>query len=146
MFTATEIHSRQEILLENYSKVIHIEALTMLDMASRDILPAIMKYVSFLTDSALKKAQLGIKVNIERDLAEKLSEKTQMILERIDRLNAGVEAAAQAEGTLEEAVANREQVVSAMEALRAVVDETELLVPTEYWPYPAYGEMLFGIR
>ena len=146
VFTETEIHSRQEILLENYSKVIHIEALTMLDMASRDILPAIMKYVSFLTDSALKKAQLGIKVNIERDLAEKLSEKTQMILERIDRLNAGVEAAAQAEGTLEEAVANREQVVSAMEALRAVVDETELLVPTEYWPYPAYGEMLFGIR
>ncbi len=146
VFTETEVHSRQEILLENYSKVIHIEALTMIDMVQKDILPAIMSYTAFLTDSALKKVQLGIRSNIEKAQAEKLSDKAEAISELLAVLSENVATADTVEGTESLAVYNRDKVFCAMQALRAVVDETELLVPTSYWPYPTYGEMLFGIR
>ncbi len=146
VFTANEIHSRQEILLENYSKVIHIEALTMLDMVSKDILPAIMSYTAFLTDSALKKVQLGIASNLEKKLANQLSTLCMTISERHETLHAGVQTALKTEGTQAQAVCYREKVFSAMQSLRTAVDEAELLVPTSYWPYPTYGDLLFGIR
>ncbi|MBQ2956067.1 MAG: glutamine synthetase III [Clostridia bacterium] len=146
VFTETEVHSRQEILLENYNKVIHIEALTMLDMISKDILPAIMSYTAFLTDSALKKVQLGISANIEKTVAEKMSVRTETISELFTALSENLHAASAVEGSEALAVYNRDKVVTAMQALRTVVDETELMVPSAYWPYPTYGEMLFGIR
>jgi len=146
VFNANEVQSRQAIMLENYSKVIHIEALTMLDMVSKDILPAIMSYTAFLTDSALKKVQLGISAKLEKSLAEKLSAKAESISELFTALSDNVLGAAEVEGHEALAIYNRDKVFSAMQALRAVVDETELLVPSSYWPYPTYGQLLFDIR
>ncbi len=146
VFTPTEVHSRQEIMLENYSKVIRIEALTMIDMVNQDILPAIMNYVSFLTDSALKKVQLGIRSNIEKPLAEKLSEKCERISECFTTLQDAVAGARSVEGSEALALYYRDKVFASMQALRIVVDETELMVPISYWPYPSYGNLLFDVR
>ena len=145
VFTETEVHSRQEILLENYNKVIRIEALTMLDMVSKDILPAIMNYTAFLTDSALKKVQLGIASNIEKKMAADLSERCERINDLFGQLQENIRAAAITDS---EALSlhNRDAILASMQALRAVVDETELMVPSSYWPYPSYGDLLFGIR
>jgi len=146
VFNETEIHSRQEIMLENYSKVIRIEALTMLDMVSKDILPAIMSYTAFLTDSALKKVQLGITSNIEKTMAADLSERCERISNLHSELNANVRKAASITDSEALASFNRDEILSAMQALRTIVDETELIVPTNYWPYPSYGDLLFGVR
>jgi len=146
VFTETEIHSRQEILLENYNKVVRIEALTMLDMVNQDILPAIMSYTAFLTDSALKKVQLGIKSNIEKTMVADLSERCERIHELSEQLHEHIRAASSLTDSLALSLHNRDQILTAMQSLRAVVDETELIVPTSYWPYPSYGELLFGIR
>ena len=146
VFTETEIHSRQEILLENYNKVIRIEALTMLDMVSKDILPAIMSYTAFLTDSALKKVQLGIASNIEKKMAADLSEKSERISELFNQLSENIRSAASITDSAALSIHNRDAVLASMQSLRAVVDETELMIPTTYWPYPSYGDLLFGIR
>ena len=146
VFTENELKSRTAIMQENYNKTIRIEALTMIDMVNRDVLPAVMSYVSFLADAALKKAQLGISEPFEKSLARTLSEKTELIARRVEALAAGVEGVPACEGCEAESHYYHDVVVQAMEALRAVVDETELMVSSKYWPYPSYGEMLFGVR
>ncbi|MBR4443745.1 MAG: glutamine synthetase III [Clostridia bacterium] len=146
VFTENELKSRTAIMQENYNKTIRIEALTMIDMVNRDILPAVMGYVSFLTDAALKKAQLGIAASPEKALAQTLSEKSELITSRVAGLAADVEAVPACRGYEAESHYYHDVVVQAMEALRAVVDQTELLVSSKYWPYPSYGEMLFGVR
>ncbi|MBO4886072.1 MAG: glutamine synthetase III [Clostridia bacterium] len=146
VFTENELKSRTAIMQENYNKTIRIEALTMIDMVNRDILPAVMGYVSFLTDAALKKAQLGIAASPEKALAQTLSEKSELITSRVAGLAADVEAVPACRGCEAESHYYHDVVVQAMEALRAVVDQTELLVSSKYWPYPSYGEMLFGVR
>lgn len=146
VFTENEIRSRQEIMLENYSKVVHIEALTMLDMVTRDILPAIMSYTAFLTDGALKKLQLGLSADPEKSLAEKLSENASIITRHFVLLNDNLHDAERISDSETLASFNRSKVFTAMQSLRAIVDQTEPLIPTKYWPYPSYGEMLFGIR
>ena len=146
VFTENELRSRTAIMQENYNKTIHIEALTMIDMVNRDILPAVMSYVSFLTDAALRKDQLGIAVCPEKMMARTLSGKTQLIVERVAQLNAAVDAVPACQGCEAESHYYHDVVVQTMESLRAVVDETELMVSSKYWPYPSYGEMLFGVR
>ena len=105
-----------------------------------------MNYVSFLSDAALKKAQLGIVVSPEKALAQTLSEKTQLIVEGVRRLSEGVAAVPVCQGCEAESHYYHDVVVQAMESLRTVVDEVELMVSSAYWPYPSYGEMLFGVR
>ena len=146
VFTENELRSRTAIMQENYNKTIRIEALTMIDMVNRDILPAVMGYVSFLTDAALKKAQLGITASPEKALAQTLSEKSELIAERVAALSTDVEAVPACQGFEAESHYYHDVVVRAMEDLRTVVDETELMVSSKYWPYPSYGEMLFGVR
>ena len=146
VFTENELKSRTAIMQENYNKTIHIEALTMIDMVNRDILPAVMGYVSFLADAALKKEQLGIAVAPEKMLARTLSGKTQLIVERVNQLSASVDAVPADAGCEAESHYYHDVVVQNMESLRSVVDETELMVSSKYWPYPSYGEMLFGVR
>ena len=118
----------------------------MLDMVSQDILPAIMSYTAFLTDSALKKIQLGIKSNIERTMAADLSERCERIQQLFEQLREHVRDAASITDSEALSLHNRDYILATMQALRTVVDETELMVPTSYWPYPSYGELLFGIR
>ena len=146
IFSETEIRSRRDILLENYIKVIHIEALTMQDMVNRDLLPAILRYTGFLTDNALKKAQLGLTAVPEKAMAEKLSALSASIVERSALLSDRLLGAADAGALIDEAKYYKDNVFSVMNELRAVVDETELLMPTDAWPYPTYGKLLFDVR
>ena len=146
IFSETEIRSRRDILLENYIKVIHIEALTMQDMVNRDLLPAILRYTGFLTDNALKKAQLGLTAVPEKAMAEKLSALSASIVERSALLSDRLLGAADAGALIDEAKYYKDSVFSVMNELRAVVDETELLMPTDVWPYPTYGKLLFDVR
>ena len=146
IFSETEIRSRRDILLENYIKVIHIEALTMQDMVNRDLLPAILRYTGFLTDNALKKAQLGLTAVPEKAMAEKLSALSASIVERSALLSDRLLGAADAGALIDEARYYKDGVFPVMNELRAVVDETELLMPTDAWPYPTYGKLLFDVR
>ncbi len=146
IFRENEVRSRRDILMENYIKVVHIEALTMQDMATKDILPAILRYSAFLTDSALKKAQLGIDAATEKNLATKLSGLAAQVVEQLDLLASRLRSAA-GESCLEaRMVYYRQQVFPVMQALRERVDEAELLVASDYWPYPTYAKLLFGVR
>ncbi len=147
VFTETEMKSRYEILMENYAKVVNIEAQTMLDMAARDILPAALDNVAELTDILMKKKTLGLTAKAETALCAKISGLTDSLVEKIDALQAAeCGAKANAASAPEEAVAYRDTVIPAMNELRAVADELEMCVAKKYWPFPTYGDMLFSVQ
>ena len=146
IFRESEIRSRQDILTENYIKVIRIEALTMRDMVSRDILPAIMRYTATLSEGALRKAQLGIGESPEKEIAAKLSSLAKAIDEDNRLLGERLQALPAEASLTERMVYCRHEIFSAMQALRAAVDEAEPLVASDVWPYPTYGQLLFGVR
>jgi len=145
IFTEAELHSRQDIQLENYVKVISIEALTMLDMVSREILPAVLDFSGKLAQDAGAKAALAIPADAEKALCGKLSNLASGILAAAESLDAAVKGLPEGDPK-EAATYARERIFSGMGALRAVVDEAEPLVPAKDWPYPSYGEMLFSVR
>ncbi len=145
IFTESEIKSRQEILLESYVKVVRIEALTMLDMVSRDYLPAILSYSKELAQGACLKAQIGIEAQVELKLCAELSE----LLVSIDGRKAALERALDADTlgcSAQRAAYYQASVLPLMQALRAAVDDAEPKVDKKRWPYPSYGEILFSVR
>ncbi|MDE6595971.1 MAG: glutamine synthetase type III, partial [Oscillospiraceae bacterium] len=145
VLTRTEIESRKEILLENYSKIINIEALTMVDMARKQILPAGIEFAKKLADSIAVKKSLGISFDAEKALADKASCLTNSILEATDALdNKLIEVKNCSDGE-ETARFYRNEVFAAMQSLRAVVDELETIAPENIWPFPTYTELLFGV-
>ena len=144
IFTEAEVHSRQDILLENYVKVVTIEALTMLDMVSREILPAVLGFSGKLAKSAGAKVALGITADAEKGLCGKISALASGIAAAAEALDVAVKGVPE-EG-IEAAAYTRKEVFSAMLALRAVVDAVEPMMPAKEWPYPSYGEMLFSVR
>ena len=148
VFSREEIEARYEILLENYSKLIHIEALTMIDMASRDILPAVSAYTKALAETVLAKKELGkeIDCSYEESAAVKLSSLTGSAYQKLGLLRAAVEKGEGIVGAKELAMFSKETVLTAMEALRSDVDTLETITSSAYWPYPSCGELLFGIR
>ena len=144
IYTAEELISRQEIMLEEYSKVVHIEALTMLDMARRDVLPAMTEYSLELARSAKLKAELGVAESFEKKTLEKLSG----LMTEIDDGAAALEEAVQSTPTESESVRaaySRDVILVRMQALREPADAAELLTGAKHWPYPTYGEMLFSV-
>ncbi len=145
IFTEAEVRSRMDILLENYVKVITIEALTMLDMTGRDILPAVLEFSGALAKAAASKAALDIPADAEKALCGRLSGLAKAIMDKAAALDAAVKALPEGDAA-ESAAYTRGQIFSAMGALRAAVDEAEPMVPSRVWPYPSYGEMLFSVR
>lgn len=146
VYTKAEIYSRQEILLENYSKVINIEALTMLDMAKKLIAPAALEYTKFVSDAVNVKKSAGIDSSLEEKIAGKLSSLTSSIYSAIDTLDEKRIASKEHEETAESlARYYREEVFTSMQSLRAVADELEMNVPTKYWPIPTYTDLLFTV-
>ena len=148
ILTETELRSRYEIMLEEYSKTINIEALTMVDMVKKDIIPACLKYQEFLVDTVLKKRQLSIGVSsaAEEDLIGKISSLTGCLYNKVSQLENSLLAAKEYEDSKSQAVFYRETIFASMQELRAVADELEGLVSKEYWPYPNYGELLFSVQ
>ena len=148
VYTESEIRSRYEILLENYCKVIRIEALTMVDMAKKEILPAVEAYVFRLVSAASAKQSLdvGIPSNYEQKLIRRLAS----LVDTIDCRTASLELELVKLDTMgdfaEEAAFIRDIVIPRMSELRLAADEAETLTAASYWPFPTYGDLLFGVK
>ena len=145
VFSETEIRSRYEILMENYSKVINIEALTMIDMARKQLLPAVITYTRVVCDAlaAKKCLDLDLDVSAEAKLAQQLSSLSGPFSDAIDTLENDVITAKGIAGVLESGRYYHETVFADMQALRALSDELETLVGEDYWPIPTYADLLF---
>ena len=145
--TEQELRARYEIDLETYSKQLNIEALTMVDMANKEITPAVSAYVRELTDAALAKKALSehIPVNVELNLIQSLAEQQEQFVALTSELEQETAAAAAIEDNLEKAFVYRNRVFAKMEALREVADSMEAQTAAEYWPYPSYTDLLFGV-
>ena len=146
IFTEAEVKSRVEILLENYSTTISIEAATALDMFHKDILPAVAAYTEDLTKAVLDKKAAGISAGFEAELASKLSDLSAEMYAASLKLDADLKAAAEIECSKKQATFYHDAVVADMEALRKAVDAAEDLTGGKYLPYPTYGELLFGVN
>ena len=147
IFSKDEIFARQEILYENYSKVIHIEALTMIDMVKKEIIPAIIKYSNDLSKSIYYKKDLGIDISssLEKSVLTKISSLSSSLMNKITALEEAVLNTKDMSTPYETANYYHNFVFLAMQTLRGNVDELETLISKEYWPYPSYGQMLFSI-
>lgn len=147
VYTETEIRSRYEILSENYSKVINIEALTMLDMAKKDILPSVSLYAHELSDTIVAKQACGdVDCSYEQDLLKKVSKLTGTAYKKVAALQDAVLKAKDITDNTELARFSKDSLFAAMSELRITVDELETCVAAEYWPYPSYGELLFSVK
>ena len=148
VFSKSELESRCEIMLENYCKTVVIEANTMSSIAKREILPAVEEYSAVIASTAAAKAALGsdIPCSYEKEVVKKLSVLTGQIFRAINALDAAIAALKDAENIEEESYMIRDTVLTSMSELRAVCDEAETLTPEKYWPFPTYGELLFGVR
>ena len=145
VYSEVELHSRKEILLENYSKTINIEALTAADMAKTEILPAVMSFGKDICDIAARKKSVGIEPVVEMATATKVNDLTAALSEKATRLSDAIlraQAMTEAESM---ARAYHDDVFALMQSLRAVADELETIVGEEYWPYPTYDELLFNV-
>ncbi len=146
VYSEIELHARQEILLENYSKTLNIEAITAADMAKTEILPAVMKFAKDICDIALSKKSIGLDPVVEKELAAKVNSLTISLNDRAEALQNAVVKAHGIEGDmLAQARCYHDEVFSAMQNLRAVADELETIVGEEYWPFPTYDELLFNV-
>ena len=146
VFTKAELESREEVKYENYTKTINIEAKTMIDMASKQIIPAVVKYTKVLADSINAVKAAGVN---EVTVQKKLLEETSALLKQTQKsLNALIEAEAKANAMEEgkrQAKFYHEKVVMAMEEQRVPVDELEMIVDKEMWPMPSYGDLIFEV-
>ena len=148
VYTEEEIRARYEIKLDNYCKVLHIEASTMLDMVRKDILPAASAYSKTLVDTALAKKNLSrsIDYSFEAEEALKLSSLTAAAVGKARVLEDSLLEVRTFSDTLEQARFYRDTVFAAMNELRIVVDEMETHCAASYWPYPSYGDVLFSVK
>jgi glutamine synthetase len=145
VLTRTEIESRTEILLENYTKVLNIEALTMVDMARKQILPAGFCFADKLANAVNAKTSAGIDATAEKAVANKVSALNTAILAGIDKLEDTLLKAKDAGNALDTAKYYRSDVYCAMQELRAAADELETIAPEGLWPYPTYADLLFNV-
>ena len=146
IFTEAEVKSRVEILLENYSTTISIEAATALDMFHKDILPAVAAYTEDLTKAVLDKKAAGISAGFEAELASKLSDLSAEMYAASLKLDADLKEAAGIECSKQQATCYHDAAGADMEALRKAVDAAEALTGGKNLPYPTYGELLFGVN
>ena len=147
VFTEKEIHSRYEILLENYSKTLHIEALTMTDIVKKEIIPACIGYQNELSQLIISKKTIGgCECTLEENLLEKISKLSNSLLEKLETLENAILETKTVSDALSLARFYRERVFSAMSELRLIVDELETLVAKKHWPLPTYAEMLYSVN
>ena len=148
IFSPAELHSRYEILLENYSKAVNIEALTMVDMARKEILPAVEGYTKSLAETlaAKKAAVAGLPCKYETATIAKLSELSDEIADATADLDGEIAKFQAIEDVTEAANDIRDVILGKMDALRAVCDEAETITAKEFWPFPTYSDLLFSVK
>ena len=148
IFSEAEIHSRYEICLENYCKTVNIEGLTMVDMARKEILPAVEAYLGNLSGTVAAKtaAVPGLACQYEKDLISKLSKLADEISDAASSLDTTLIRLKAIPDVTDAAYVIRDVVLQKMAELRVVCDEAESITADKYWPFPTYGDLLFGVR
>ena len=148
VFTRQEILSRYEILMENYAKAIHIESLTLQDMVRKDFTPALLSFMSDITDEVLSRREVlpAATCSYEISILDVLDGADEKIGSALSKLDADTKEAEGGTDVLKVAKYYEETILRDMEDLRAAVDEAEALIPESYLPYPTYEELLYSIR
>ena len=148
IFSEAEIHSRYEICLENYCKTVNIEGLTMVDMARKEILPTVEAYLGNLSGTVAAKtaAVPGLACKYEKDLISKLSKLADEISDAASSLDTTLIRLKAIPDVTDAAYVIRDVVLQKMAELRVVCDEAESITADKYWPFPTYGDLLFGVR
>lgn len=148
IMSIAEMQSRFEILVDNYSKIINIEALTMIDMTRKDILPAITASIKELSDTAssVKSVSPDLELSYEVSTIIKLAKLQDCIASKVDFLESEVLEVKEICNVFDQSCAYRDRIFIAMQNLRACVDQAETICATKYWPFPTYGELLFGVK
>ncbi len=147
VFTEAEIRSRYEIMMENYCKTVSIEAHTMVDMAKKEILPAIEAYTIGLSDAvrAKKAADAGASCRYEEKRIRRLSALLEQIDDAVDELESALVTLSMSADITAQANFIRDEIIPKMSLVRVPADEAETLTAEKYWPFPTYGELLFGV-
>ena len=148
VFTEEELRSRRDIMLENYCKTILIEARTMVDMARTQIAPAVEAYAADTASVAASKRAVcpGLKCKYETDLVEKLSDLVDEIAEKTEELEAALLKIGDIDDVVEESAMIRDTLLQKMCELRVPCDKAEVLTARDYWPFPTYADLLFGVK
>ena len=148
VFNETEIRARYDIKVENYCKTLNIEALTMIDMVNKDILPAISEYIGVLSGGMM--AVRGVcptaPCSYEMSTVTKLSELSASVCEKIAAFEESLEKINACSDKLAVANMYKDVIIPAMESIRADVDAAESITASKYWPYPSYGDLLFSVQ
>jgi glutamine synthetase type III len=147
LMNEAEINSGQDIFFENYSKIVNIEALTMIEMASRDIIPAVNAYIGDVAGGLSAKLDVmpDVPCDVERDIIKKLSTLNSKAYALLGELKVAEEKAAKTSGVVAKSEVYCYEVIPAMKALRTVVDEMETMTASEYWPMPTYSDLMFNV-
>ena len=148
VLTETEIKSRYEIVMENYTKVINIEALTMLDMAKKDIMPAVSAYSKAISDTANSKIAFvsNVDCTYEAETLKNLARGAANLYNKTTDLEKALLNAKEHSDATELANYYKDNVIPAMSELRISADELETITAKSYWPYPSYGDLLFSVK
>jgi len=146
VFSESELHSRYEILMEGYCKTLHIEALTMVDMVKREIIPACIAYQNELADLLGRKRAWGeYDASLEDHLLSSIAKLSSCLLKKLTVLESALLESKEERDILSQATFYRDKVFGSMSELRLIVDELETLVANKHWPLPTYAEMLFSV-
>ena len=147
VLSRVEVMSRYEVIIEHYAKVLHIEAMTMLEMANKQLIPAATAYMSDVASAAAAKMAVSEKLSCkaENKVLEKLSAATDAMSDAVDALDAALESAESETDSLEKAKAYRDKVLPAMADLRTAADAAEVVCGEDYWPLPSYSKMLYYV-
>ena len=145
IFTEAELHSRAEILYETYAKSVNIEALTMIDMANKQIIPSVMRYANLLADTVIKVKEAGADAFVPTENLKAVTAKLTELKKAVDELMNAEKVASGMKQGKEQAFFYREKVVTAMNAVRKPADELEKLVEKDYWPFPTYADLMFEV-
>ena len=148
VYTESEIQSRYEILLENYYKTINIEAMTLISMTKKDIMGAALEYQYTVAEVVNEKqaTNVALSVRAEEKMLTKAAELTEQLTERLEKLEADVEQVDETQEVLAIAKYYREVIFTDMNQLREIIDALEVLIPSDIWPYPTYGEILYSVK
>ena len=146
IFSEEEVRSRTEILLENYCKVVKIEALTAVDMAKKEIIPAVLKYTDSLAEGMEAKANIGIEDKTEKEILTKCVALCGEMSDKVKSLEKAIADAENIADLEEKSLFYRKVICADMLSLRKSADELETSVGEDFWPFPTYAELLFGVK
>jgi glutamine synthetase len=146
VLSRTEINSRVDIVLENYAKILHIEALTLIDMMNREVIPAISAYTDKLCNTVINKTKVGgVDTTVENELLTRLSAAGKEIYTLTSNLKNSVATAEKITDCYKKAEMYHDVILKIMTDIRYFADSAESVVPSQNWPYPSYGELLFSV-